>query len=69
MRWRHFRDCGTLGDLMETRQLIAYALIVLLLACLTGVWLYLTRERRANNRSQRQFDRRKLERLAGDTQA
>lgn len=51
---------------METRHLIAYLLIAVLLAFLAGVWRYLTRERRAHQRTQRQIERRKLDRLAGD---
>ena len=47
---------------METRQIIAYVLIALLLASLTAVWRYLTRERRAHYRSHRQGQRRKLAR-------
>jgi len=55
---------------METRQIIAYVLIVLLLASLTAVWRHLTRERRAQYRSQqRQGERRKLDRLARETTA
>jgi hypothetical protein len=54
---------------METRHLVAYALIFLVLAFLAGVWRYLTRERRAHYRAQRQGERRKLDRLARDTAA
>ena len=53
---------------METRHLLAYALIALLAAFLAGVWRYLTRQRRAHYRTQRKIDRRKLERLARETQ-
>lgn len=51
---------------METRHLIAYLLIALLLVFLTGVWRHLTRERRAHHRTQREMARRKLDRLARD---
>ncbi len=54
---------------MDTRRLVAYVLIVLLLAFLTGVWRYLTRERRAHYRAHRQFEQRKLDRLARDAGA
>jgi len=61
-----FANAARWGPVMDTRRLVAYVLIVVLLAFLTGVWRYLTRERRAHYRAHRQFEQRKLDRLARD---
>jgi ABC-type nickel/cobalt efflux system permease component RcnA len=54
---------------MEMRHIIAYLLIFALAGSLILVWRYLTRERRAHHRTQKQSERRKLERLARETAA
>lgn len=62
-----FADAARWVAVMEMRRLIAYALIVILAAFLTGVWRYATRERRAHFRTLRQAERRKHERVARES--
>lgn len=45
---------------MQTRQIIAYILIVLLVAGLSAAWLFVTRDRRADRRASR--ERRHMDR-------
>jgi hypothetical protein len=54
---------------MEMRHIIAYLLILALAGSFVLVWRYVTRDKRAHQRTQRASEKRKLERVARDAQS